>query len=170
MVFAPTSLIGWRPLAGPVVSGGPVRAGMFVEGWSLRTELDSTPMWAVAVCAARNAATRPTRAAAVHRLAPQRHAAYDREHAVLDAREQVNDDIAHEHISEHHQTDQGGVIGGYDPDRDAEPDFSCAAYVFAFWRLCQQHTATNARCPQQVQRRPVHTAGPVSSGRSTRCE
>jgi hypothetical protein len=29
------------------------------------------------------------------------------------------------------------------PDSDAEPDFSCAAYVFALWRLCQQHTTTD---------------------------
>jgi hypothetical protein len=147
-VFAPPSLIGWRPLAGPVVPGGPVRAGMFVEGWSLRTELDSTPMWAVAVCAARNAATPappglPLSTGWLLNATPLT----DREHAVLDAREQVNDDIAHQHISEHHQADQGGVIGEYDPDRDAETDFSCAAYVFAFWRLCQQHTATNAALP-----------------------
>ena len=35
------------------------------------------------------------------------------------------------------------AVGEYDPDSDAEPDFSCAAYVFAFWRLCQQHTTTD---------------------------
>ena len=36
-----------------------------------------------------------------------------------------------------------GVVGEYDPTGDAEPDFTCAAYVFAFWRLCQQHTSTD---------------------------
>ena len=71
----------------------------------------------------------------------------EREQAVLDAREQVNDDIAQQHITQHrteHRPGGGaGVVGEYDPTGDAEPDFTCAAYVFAFWRLCQQHTTTD---------------------------
>ena len=147
-VYAPTSLIGWRPLSGKIVPDGAVRAGMFVEGWSLRPELDTSPMWAVAVRAARIAGTpAPPGLPLSTGWLLNASLLTERERAVLDAREQVNDDIAHQHITqhrtEHHRGGGGVVVGEYDPDNGVEPDFTCAAYVFAFWRLCQQHTTTD---------------------------
>jgi hypothetical protein len=78
-------------------------------------------MWAVAVRAARIAATpAPPGLPLSTRWLLNDTLLTDQERAVLNAREQVNDDIAHQHIAHQHITQhhRGGgavAVGEYDP-------------------------------------------------------
>jgi hypothetical protein len=112
-VYAPTSLIGWRPLSGRIVPGVAVRAGMPSR-----------------LVVARGAGQQPDVGGRGARRPHRRHPGpaglplstrwllndtllTDQERAVLNAREQVNDDIAHQHIAHQHITQHhrgGGAV------------------------------------------------------------
>jgi hypothetical protein len=60
--FAPVSAIGWRPQSGRILSHSQHKMGIWLEGWSLRQDIDTRSMWAFAVQASRRAGVPAPRA------------------------------------------------------------------------------------------------------------
>ena len=140
--YPPISAVGWRPESGHVLTRGARRGGLWVEGLSLRRDLDSLPMWAAIVAASRTAQAKPPLALPFSHewLLPGRVLTED-EHATLAALDQLNDQV-------YDRTEARAAARGdsaeFDPAHAEDTTFCPAAYVFAFWRLCRQPvTATD---------------------------
>jgi hypothetical protein len=138
-VYAPVSVLGWRPETNRVLPDGPRRTGLWIEGLSQRRDVDQRPLWPWVVRASRAAGARPPLTLPLSQdwLLPGA-ALTEPERAALAELTSLNTAIRDQRISDH--DDLHGDVGEYDPQRDTESflPFSLPAYAFAFWRLCRQ--------------------------------
>ncbi|MCO1659189.1 hypothetical protein KDL28_29370 [Pseudonocardia sp. S2-4] len=133
-VYAPVSVIGWRPETNRILPDGPSRAGVWVEGFSQRRDIDQRPIWPLVVRASRAASARPPLTLPLsHEWLVPAAAITEPEQAALARLSSLNRAVREQKISDY---------GEYDPQRDTE--FSLAAYAFAFWRLCRQPLTTTS--------------------------
>jgi hypothetical protein len=111
-----------------VLPGSDPKTGVWVEGMSLRRDIDQREMWAFVVAASRTAKVRPPLSLPFSNtwLLPG---------ALLDSAER---DALRRAVSVNAlvRDSRGADSAEYDPAHDA--DFGLGAYAFAFWRLCRQ--------------------------------
>lgn len=160
--YAALSAIGWQPYSGQVLPGGPVRAGVWVEGWSLREHLQYTPMWQFVVRTSRNVDRPPPQALPNTFVWLLGDRADQPERDVLRAVDRQAGELRHVSLG----ADKVGLDGKetetsaeYDPDRDV--DFAVDKYLFAFWKLYSAGTSIAQRADGNPVRR---RGGPAATG------
>lgn len=145
-VFAPVSAIGWRPQPGKVLQHSSTKPGVWVEGWSLRRDVDRRSLWVLAVQASRIAGVAsPPGLPFSHDWLLNGDSLTGQERAALIDQGALNRFLQDARLAESAE---------YDPQRDTE--FRLGAYAFAFWRLCAQTVSETHR----------HDGRPLTSVRS----